>query len=83
VVELRLFGRFLVFVDGVEVAATVFGGRKVRALLRVLAARRAGDRHSWRASARCTGLSRSPGVGRGSWRGVGGISHRAGVLFAG
>jgi DNA-binding SARP family transcriptional activator len=39
-VELRLLGRFVVLRDGREVPAADFGGRKVRALLRVLATRR-------------------------------------------
>ncbi len=38
--ELRLLGRFAVLRDGVEIAAADFGGRKVRALLRILATRR-------------------------------------------
>jgi DNA-binding SARP family transcriptional activator len=38
--ELRLLGRFVVLRDGREVAAAEFGGRKVRALLRILATRR-------------------------------------------
>jgi DNA-binding SARP family transcriptional activator/tetratricopeptide (TPR) repeat protein len=40
VVELRLLGRFVVVRDGAEVPAAAFGGRKVRALLRMLAAQR-------------------------------------------
>lgn len=39
-VELRLLGRFVVLRDGREVPAAEFGGRKVRALLRILATRR-------------------------------------------
>jgi DNA-binding SARP family transcriptional activator/tetratricopeptide (TPR) repeat protein len=39
-IELRLLGRFVVLRDGAEVAAADFGGRKVRALLRILATRR-------------------------------------------
>jgi DNA-binding SARP family transcriptional activator len=38
--ELRLLGRFVVVRDGREVPAAAFGGRKVRALLRILATRR-------------------------------------------
>lgn len=38
--ELRLLGRFVVLRDGAEIPAPEFGGRKVRALLRVLATRR-------------------------------------------
>src|SRR5689334_9737305 len=38
-VELRLLGRFAVLRDGVEVPPSAFGGRKVRALLKVLATR--------------------------------------------
>lgn len=41
-IELRLLGRCLVLRDGAEIPATEFGGRKVRALLRVLATRRPG-----------------------------------------
>ena len=40
VVELRLLGRFVVVRDGIEVPAAAFGGRKVRALLRMLAVQR-------------------------------------------
>lgn len=40
VVELRLLGRFAVLRNGTEIPAAEFGGRKVRALLRVLATRR-------------------------------------------
>jgi DNA-binding SARP family transcriptional activator len=40
VVELRLLGRFVVVRDGAEVPAAAFGGRKVRALLRMLAVQR-------------------------------------------
>jgi len=40
VIELRLLGRFAVLRDGAEVPAAAFGGRKVRALLRILATRR-------------------------------------------
>src|SRR4051794_5376267 len=36
-VELRLLGRFVVLSDGAEVPTATFGGRKVRALLRMLA----------------------------------------------
>src|SRR3954447_14143240 len=36
-VQVHLLGRFQVHRDGREVPATAFGGRKVRALLRVLA----------------------------------------------
>lgn len=39
-IELRLLGRFVVLRDGREVPAAEFGGRKVRALLRILATRR-------------------------------------------
>src|SRR4051812_45493016 len=39
-VELRLLGRFVVLREGREVPGPAFGGRKVRALLRVLATRR-------------------------------------------
>ena len=39
-VEFRLFGRFVVLRGGVEVPVTCFGGRKVRALLRILVTRR-------------------------------------------
>ncbi|MDT4919347.1 MAG: hypothetical protein QOI15_249 [Pseudonocardiales bacterium] len=39
-VELRLLGRFVVVRDGREVPVAEFGGRKVRALLRILATRR-------------------------------------------
>ena len=39
-VELRLLGRFVVIRDGREIPAAEFGGRKVRALLRILATRR-------------------------------------------
>ena len=38
--ELRLLGRFVVVRDGREIPAAEFGGRKVRALLRILATRR-------------------------------------------
>jgi DNA-binding SARP family transcriptional activator len=38
--ELRLLGRFVVIRDGREISAAEFGGRKVRALLRILATRR-------------------------------------------
>ena len=38
--EIRLLGRFVVVRDGREIAAADFGGRKVRALLRILATRR-------------------------------------------
>jgi DNA-binding SARP family transcriptional activator len=38
--EVRLLGRFVVMRDGREIAATNFGGRKVRALLRILVTRR-------------------------------------------
>jgi len=38
--EIRLLGRFVVVRDGSEIAAAAFGGRKVRALLRILATRR-------------------------------------------
>src|SRR3954452_9757816 len=41
-VQVHLLGRFQVHRDGREVRATAFGGRKVRALLRVLAVRRPG-----------------------------------------
>src|SRR3954470_23818077 len=41
-VQVHLLGRFQVHRDGREVPATAFGGRKVRALLRVLAVRRPG-----------------------------------------
>ncbi len=37
-VEIRLLGRFAVLRDGAEVPPTAFGGRKVRSLLKVLAA---------------------------------------------
>ena len=40
IVELRLLGRFVVLADGAEVPAATFGGRKVRALLRMLAVQR-------------------------------------------
>jgi DNA-binding SARP family transcriptional activator/tetratricopeptide (TPR) repeat protein len=39
-VELRLLGRFVVLREGAEVSAAAFGGRKVRALLRMLAVQR-------------------------------------------
>jgi DNA-binding SARP family transcriptional activator/tetratricopeptide (TPR) repeat protein len=39
-VEMRLLGRFVVLRDGREIPAAEFGGRKVRALLRILATRR-------------------------------------------
>jgi DNA-binding SARP family transcriptional activator/tetratricopeptide (TPR) repeat protein len=39
-IDLRLLGRFVVLRDGLEIPAAEFGGRKVRALLRVLATRR-------------------------------------------
>jgi DNA-binding SARP family transcriptional activator/tetratricopeptide (TPR) repeat protein len=38
--EIHLLGRFAVLIDGDEVPATAFGGRKVRRLIRVLAIRR-------------------------------------------
>ncbi len=38
--EIRLLGRFVVVRDGSEIAAADFGGRKVRALLRILTTRR-------------------------------------------
>ena len=38
--EIRLLGRFVVVRDGSEIAAAGFGGRKVRALLRILTTRR-------------------------------------------
>jgi DNA-binding SARP family transcriptional activator len=38
--EIRLLGRFVVLRDGREVPAADFGGRKVRALLRILLTRR-------------------------------------------
>ena len=40
VLEFRLFGRFVVLRDGAEVPVAGFGGRKVRALLRILVTRR-------------------------------------------
>jgi DNA-binding SARP family transcriptional activator len=39
-IDLRLLGRFVVLREGLEIPAAEFGGRKVRALLRVLATRR-------------------------------------------
>jgi DNA-binding SARP family transcriptional activator len=39
-IVVQLMGRFVVIRDGAEVPAAAFGGRKVRALVRVLAARR-------------------------------------------
>lgn len=41
-IEFRLLGRFVVLRDGREIPASEFGGRKVRALLRILATRRGG-----------------------------------------
>lgn len=38
--ELRLLGRFVVLRDGLEIASGTFGGRKVRALVRILASQR-------------------------------------------
>lgn len=38
--ELRLLGRFVALSDGLEIPAAEFGGRKVRALVRILATRR-------------------------------------------
>lgn len=38
--EVRLLGRFVVLRDGLEIASGTFGGRKVRALLRILASQR-------------------------------------------
>jgi DNA-binding SARP family transcriptional activator len=38
--EIHLLGRFVVLLDGQEIPAAEFGGRKVRTLLRVLATRR-------------------------------------------
>jgi DNA-binding SARP family transcriptional activator/tetratricopeptide (TPR) repeat protein len=38
--ELRLLGRFVVLRDGLEIASGTFGGRKVRALIRILASQR-------------------------------------------
>ncbi len=39
IIELRLLGRFVALRDGAEIPAAEFGGRKVRALLRILATR--------------------------------------------
>jgi DNA-binding SARP family transcriptional activator len=38
--EVRLLGRFVVLRDGLEIASGAFGGRKVRALVRILASQR-------------------------------------------
>ncbi len=40
IIELRILGRFVVLRDGAEVPAAAFGGRKVRALVRILVTRR-------------------------------------------